>query len=240
MHQTIKVLLCAALAAAVTAGCASGPGGPGSGGAGLPPGTAPQHLVTFQMTINPSGTIDRSGRGYYVFLLNANGDPIEVSNLDTFTDMVRFDGTNFSWFHRVEGVPAPGFFLVFTSNVNDNARISGDQRSLQVTFNDGDASNPFNQFILGERFTAHALTSDSLNSAVRGRIIDTIGQGPSLDGNENFTLTVDKLVGAVSPLPPNFPTDAANDFITYPDLPPDFPYVNFDITSFDVTEQTIQ
>ncbi|HEY4001929.1 MAG TPA: hypothetical protein VGO93_23850 [Candidatus Xenobia bacterium] len=245
MRIEFKTLACMLVGIFLTAGCAAGPNGSGNGtstSAGTTAGAANggaagPHTITFHMSVNPSGQIDRSGNGYYIFLLNANDQPIEVTDLDTFTDMVRFDGVNFQWYHRIEEAPSPGFFLTFISDLNDSGSVSGDQTSLQVTFNVGDASSPFNTFINTNQFTAHAITTDATNGAIRGRVLDFFGPGPDLNNNESYTVFADKLLGAVNPLPANFPVDPLNDFIIYPDLASNFPYVNFDLADFDITTQ---
>ncbi|MHB2017247.1 MAG: hypothetical protein ACYCW6_09905 [Candidatus Xenobia bacterium] len=227
-----RVLLCALMLAFIGTGCAAGPSVGSTGGS-----LSGTNLMTFTLSVNPSGVIDTAGNGYYCILFNTNGDPIEVTDLDTFTDMVRFDGFNFSWYHRQELVPAPGFLLNFIANVNDNGRLLSDGSTLQLTFNAGDQTSPFNQFLVGTRFTCHVCTTDATGGAVRGRVLDCLGPGPSLDNNSAFTVTADKILGPISPLPVGFPNDELNDFIIEPDLPPDFPYLNFDINTFDVTVQ---
>ena len=67
-----------------------------------------------------------------------------------------------------------------------------------------------------------------------GRVLDTLGKGPSVDQNSLYTLYINKGSGVVNPQPPGYPGDPLEDYATHSDLPSDYPYSNFDITSFTV------
>lgn len=192
-------------------------------------------LLVFELTVNPNGTIDTSGRGYYVILFNAQGEAIEVTDLDTFTDFIRFDGTNVNWFHRLGNAPNPGFTFVNAGTLNAVSSLSEDGRTWRVVLDAGDPGNFLSQFVAAATFTIQVVTTDSFQGAIIGRVLDTLGQGPDLDGNSLNTVTVRKGAGPVGPLPPFFPGDALNDFITHSGLGADFPYPNFDIATFQVT-----
>lgn len=187
------------------------------------------------MQINPNGVIDTSGRGYYIFLINAFGRQIEVTDLDTFSDFVRFDGRNFDWFHRQALLPRPGFQFFQAANLNVAGRITSDGRGIEVIFDLGESTNIINQFVNVPNFTVHALTCDNYKGAIIGRPIDTLGQGPDFAKNSLQTLRVRKDSGATIPLPQYYPGDPLGDFLTQAELPPEFPYNNFDISRFEVT-----
>jgi hypothetical protein len=200
------------------------------------PGSPYYHrFLTFSMSINPNGVIDTTGRGYYVFLINTFGTPIEVTDLDTFSDFVRFDGRSWDWFHRSAQLPRPGFQFFQAANLNVFGRIGNDGRSIEVVFDLGDSTNVMNQYITNQNFTVQAMTCDNYKNSILGRPIDVLGQGPDIGKNSLQTLQVRKNEGATVPLPQSYPSDPLGDFLTHTDLPPDFPYANFDITRFEVT-----
>ena len=186
----------------------------------------------FRLSVNPSGTIDRSGKGYYVVLLNAKGEEIEVTNTDTFTDFIRYDGVNFDWYTRQANQPNPGWTFALAGSLNTEGTVSTDGNSIDVTFNLAEASSLLHQYIVTRRFTAHALTTDTDQDAILGRVIDFMGD--SLDGCSLQTVVVDKLLGATRPYPTFYPNDRLNDWITHSDLDSNFPYVNFDIDTLEI------
>ncbi len=194
-----------------------------------------RRLLAFTMQINPNGVIDTSGRGYYIIEFNTFGRQIECTDLDTFSDFVRFDGRNFDWFHRQAQLPRPGFQFFQAANLNIAGRITNDARGIEVIFDLGESTNILNQFVNVPSFSVHALTCDSYRGAVIGRPIDTLGQGPDFGKNSLQTLRVSKNNGVTVPLPQFYPSDPIGDFITQPELPADFPYNNFDISRFEAT-----
>lgn len=206
---------------------ANGGGGTGSG----------PRLLNFTMTVNPNGSIETSGRGLYVILLNAQGTPIEATDIDTFTDFIRFDGQNFDWYHRLAEVPHPGFTFVQVGPLSGQARITPDGKSIQVVLDVGQSTSFLNQYIPSRVFTAHALTTDSASGAFLGRLIDTLGQGPNIDSNSLQTIKVRRGEGATTPFPQSYPFDPIGDTVVHDDLGGDFPYANFDIVRFEVTAQ---
>lgn len=204
----------------------------GNGGGGGPNGL---RLLEFNIGINPNGTVDTSGRGTYAILLNAQGTPIEVTDLDTFTDVIRFDGTNFDWYHRLSGVPNPGYTFAQVGPLSGQARVTPDNKTIQIVLDVNESTSFINQFIPAQVFTAHVVTTDSFGGAFLGRIIDTAGQGPNIDSNSLQTVTVRKGEGASQPLSQSYPFDPLNDVVIHSDLPAEFPYANFDIVRFEVT-----
>lgn len=204
-------------------------------GNGNPSGPSGLRLLEFAIGINPNGMVDLSGRGTYAILLNAQGTPIEVTDLDTFTDVIRFDGQNFDWYHRLSVVPNPGYNFAQVGPLSGQARVLPDGKNIQIILDLNESTSFINQFIPSRVFTAHVVTTDSFGGAFLGRIIDTAGQGPNIDSNSLQTLTVRKGEGATHPLPQSYPFDPLNDVITHNDLPGDFPYANFDIVRFEVT-----
>ena len=104
---------------------------------------------------------------------------------------------------------------------------------MYINFRVGDSTNALNQFVPGAQFTCDAMTTD--RNGILGRVIDTMGPGPSLSNDTLYTVYANKQVGAVHPLPPSYPEDPLNDWITQPDLSSTFPYVNYDLQSFTVS-----
>ena len=216
--------------------CASaGSEGPNGTTRGSQPGTGQgRNLLTFRLSVNPNGSIDRTGRGFYAVLINAQGTQIEATDLDTFTDFIRFDGQNFDWYHRLADVGNPGFTFVQVGNLSGQARVTPDGKTIEMVVDTSQSTNFINQFVPSNRFTAHAITTDSTGGAFLGRVLDTLGQGPNLDSNSLQTLAIQKGTGALNPFPPAYPNDPNGDFITKSDLSGSFPYVNFDIVRFEV------
>lgn len=243
MTKLLKsVLLFSCLIAIVTlGGCASagsegvnrGPGDPlGNGGVFT---STSLRLLEFNIAINPNGQVDRTGRGIYAVLLNAQGTPIEVTDFDTFTDVIRFDGQSFSWYHRLAEVPNPGFTFAQVGPLSGQSRVSPDGKNIQIIVDIGESTSFINQFIPADVFTAHVVTTDTQSGAFLGRILDTQGQGPNIDINSLQTLTIRRGEGTTQPIPQSYPFDPLNDMVTHSDLPADFPYLNFDIVRFEVT-----
>lgn len=226
--------------------CASGPAsnGTSTGGTNGPAltgdnststGLAGGKLLSLSLSVNPNGKIDTSGQGFYIFLFNSLSNQIEVTDLDTFTDFIRFDGRSFDWFHRNANLPRPGFQFIQAGSLNQAGRITSDGRTLEVLLDTADPTNLLNQFIVTNQFTMHAVTTDSFQNAIVGRALDTLGAGPSLSSNSLQTMRVSKTNGILTPIPQFYPIDPLSDFITQPVLPPDFPYANFDIQRFEIT-----
>jgi hypothetical protein len=200
--------------------------------ASAPPST-PQGptLIQFALTINDQGTFDATN-GLYAIMLNSFNLPIEVSNNDKFTDFIVWDGTYLLWYHR-QALPSNNLFtFVATATLNQNLSFTADRRTMNITFSTTDRTNTFNQFITTSAFTAAAATTD--RNGILGRILDTMGPGPSLDNDALYTYFIDKTLGVTNPAPPEYPTDALNDWTTH-SLGDNFPYVNFDIERFEIT-----
>lgn len=194
-----------------------------------------KRLLVFTMAVNPNGQVDRTGRGIYSVLLNAKGTPIEATDIDTFTDFIRFDGQNFDWYHRLAEVPNPGFTFVQVGSLSGQAQVAPDGKSFEVVLDIGQSTSFLNQFIPSNTFTAHAVTTDSAGGQILGRLIDTLGQGPNIDSNSLQTVTVRRGEGAMKPIPQSYPFDPLGDTVIHDSLGPDFPYANFDIVRFEVT-----
>lgn len=222
-----KKICCACLASGiilliflVCCGCASGPK--------TASGANSVMLVTLR--VSDSGMIDTSGKGYYAILFNGMSQSIEVTNFETFTDFIRYDGINYTWYHRQGNVPSPGYTWVDAGNMNADSVISSDGKSIVIRINFSDTTNLFNQYIQSNRFTTQVLTTDSNNNLL-GRAIDTLGQGPSVDGNSLYTVFFDRTTGILNPQPPGYPSDPLQDYDQKPDLS-GFPYDDYDISSF--------
>lgn len=206
-------------------------------GTGANVGSIGRRLLNFRLTVNPNGQVDRTGRGTYAILLNAQGTPIEATDLDTFTDFIRFDGQNFDWFHRLGVVGNPGFTFGQVGPLSGQAQVSPDGKTISIFVDVGESTSFINQFIPGEVFTAHAITTDTAGGSFLGRLLDTLGQGPNINSNSLQTVTVRKGEGATQPTAQSYPFDPLIDTVTHSDLGGDFPYANFDIVRFEVTAQ---
>ncbi len=197
----------------------------------LPSAGGGQYL-RFSLTVNANGTIDREGNGYYAILLNSQGEAIEVTNSDTFTDFIRFDGVHFDWFTRMANLPNAGFTFYQVGSLSPESSISGDGRTINILLDPYDPNIYLNQYIRSSKFSAQAVTTDSDPDSYLGRVIDFMGD--NINSNSLQTLLVDKFLGAVTPYPTFHPYDNTNDWIEHGDLGGDFPYVNFDIERFEV------
>lgn len=219
---TISCIILTFLITLSFAGCASGPTEKGN-----------KTTLTFTIKVNERGEIDDGSNGYYAILLNGFSEDIEVTNYETFTDFIRYDGFNFTWYHRQGNVPSPGYTWVDAGNMNSEGLVSGDGKSIVVRMDLNDSTNLFNQYIESKRFSVHVVTTDR-DSALLGRTIDTLGQGPAIDGNALYTVFFDRTTGILTPEPPSYPSDPLDDYSEKPGLGDDFPYKNFDIESFTV------
>lgn len=235
-----KILASLTALALLSGGCASA-GDEGANRSGNDPqgngqsSTITNRFLEFNLAINPNGEIDRTGRGIYAILLNAQGTPIEATDLDTFTDVIRFDGLNFDWYHRQAEVPNPGFNFALVGSLAGQAQVLPDGKSLQIILDLGESTSFINQFIPASQFTAHAITTDTQAGPFLGRLVDTLGQGPNIDSNSLQTVTIRRGEGAVEPKPQSYPFDPLNDTVIHSNLGSDYPYANFDIARFEVT-----
>lgn len=189
--------------------------------------------LRFSMTVNSNGKIDTDGRGMYAILLNSQGESIEVTDSDTFTDFIRFDGINFDWYTRQANLPNAGFTFYQVGSMNPEGSISSDGRTLNITVDTSDTNTYFNQYIVSSKFTAQAVTTDCTDDSYLGRIIDHMGD--DINSNSLNTVTVSKDIGVTAPIPSIYPNDYLTDWITHNDLDADFPYVNFDIDTFEIS-----
>lgn len=189
-----------------------------------------QDVLRITLKISEYGNIDTQSYGYYAILFNSLSEPIEVTNYETFTDFIRYDGANFIWFHRQGNVPSPGYTWVNAGTINSSASISSDGSSIVIRIPLKDDTHPFNRYIESNRFTSHVLTTDASNSLL-GKAIDTLGTGPSFSGNTEYTIFFDKTSGILEPVPPNYPEDPVGDYKTL-DGQPNFPYDDYDIEKF--------
>ncbi|MBI2251405.1 MAG: hypothetical protein HYU63_01375 [Armatimonadetes bacterium] len=205
--------------------CARGP----SSGSGTSSANQARYL-SFTITVNNNGRIDQSGIGHYFVLFSSNTQGlINVADNRTYTDYVRYDGVNANWYHRRKDPQNPNSFIwEFVGGVNNNLIISGDEKSLTLNFNINDSSILLNQY-LDDYFNAHVVITDASD-----RPIDTLGQGPNFINNSAYTLYINKQQGIISPVPSIYPNDSLNDTLSHPENPSDYPYVNFDLKSFQV------
>ena len=206
----------------IYSGCASGPDEKGN-----------KSYLTLNLAVNERGEIDTEDNGYYAILFNSFAEEIEVTNYETFTDFIRFDGYNFTWYHRQGNVPSPGYTWIDAGNMNAESSISSGGSSILIKIDLNDSTNLFNQYIESKRFCVHAVTTDQ-DSSLLGQAIDTLGPGPAIDGNSLYSIYFDKLTGILDPEPPLYPSDPLDDYIERASNKDSFPYENFDIERFTV------
>ncbi|MCL5038040.1 MAG: hypothetical protein M1269_13150 [Chloroflexi bacterium] len=199
-------------------------------------GGTPRFLV-ITFAVNDRGHIDIDGNGFYVILFNNNGNPIEVTNPDTYTDFIRFDGFNFEWFHRRDNIPPPGYTWIAAGNLNRLAHISSDEREFKILLDLENPNMQFLRYITNNRFTIHGMTCTLEGSSILGKVLDFEGIGPGLDQNDLNTIQVNRFTGALQPLPPFYPSDPLNDITKHEGLGEGFPYDNFDIRIFEISVQ---
>lgn len=195
---------------------------------------AAQYL-TFKITVNPNGAIDREGGGLYFFLFNSNDkELINATDNRTFTDFICFNGVNTTWYHRRTDPINPTFFIWEpTGIINTNCYISPDNKQVIISFNVDDPTVFLNQYITTDNFNMHVVTTDQSSR----HKFDTLGQGPKMINNSINTVHVNKRSGAIAPMPPFYPSDPVDDaakFSSADDVKKNFPYENFDIIKFEV------
>ena len=229
----ILPLLTILLAVCLLGGCASEGS---SSRISTPDGETNGQFLHFALSVNPNGQIDLDNNGYYAILLNSQGETIEVTDLDTFTDFIRFDGINFDWYTRQANLPNPGFTFIQVGSLANQGGLSSDNTRLDIVFDINDTTSFINQYIASTTFSAQLITTDTYQGAYLGRVLDCMG--PSLSFNSQQTVMAHKLRGAISPLPSIYPDDSLNDWITRDDLASDFPYNNFDIATFEIYSGT--
>lgn len=190
------------------------------------------NYLTFSLTVNPNGQIDRSGKGLYFILFNNNDrELINATDNRTFTDFICFNGVNTTWYHRRTDPINPTFFIWEQAGIiNTNSYISPDNKQLIIRFNVQDKTIFLNQYITQDNFNAHVVTTDD---ASRYKF-DTLGQGPDMINNSIYTLHINKQSGVIPPYPSFYPSDPADDTAKSEKLDKNFPYENFDIIKFEV------
>ncbi|MGM9991289.1 MAG: hypothetical protein ACI376_00330 [Candidatus Bruticola sp.] len=189
--------------------------------------------LRFTITVNPYGRIDTEGNGCYAILLNSLGSSIEVTDSDTFTDFIRFNGIDFDWYTRQANLPNAGFTFYQVGSLNPEASISSDGRSLNILLDPYDSNTYLSQYIVNSNFSAQVVTTDNTSDAYLGRVIDFMGD--NLNSNSLYTLSIDKFFGLIDPVPSLYPNDYLNDWISHNDLDAAFPYANFDIATFEIS-----
>ena len=96
------------------------------------PNSSGSPCLRFTLTVNPNGKIDTESNGFYAILLNSTGSAIEVTDSDTFTNFIRFDGINFDWYTRQANLPNAGFTFYQVGSLNPEGSISSDGRSINI------------------------------------------------------------------------------------------------------------
>jgi len=208
-----------------------------------PTATPSGHYLSFYVYINDSAILDSGQNGAYIIFLNSFNNDINIQSPDTYTDYIKYDGTNFSWYHREETQPGQWEFN-FKGTINDSAYIYDNKRGFRIRFDVNDTSNMLNQWITNNAFTMHIATIDSNDPA---RPIDTIGTGPAAIINNTInTIYVSKTLGDAVKPPSQLPGEYPNDPVGLADLategrnyPSDYPILNFDIKTFQILSTNI-
>ena len=171
------------------------------------------------------------GNVYYCILLNSEGNKIQVDDIATFTDVIRYhhasdmSPSGFVWYHKAN--PTDNV-LTYITELDTYASISDDGSTITYTFPLDDKTLPFNNY-LPELFTAQCLVANT-NGGEIGQYIDTLG--PNLSSSTVYTVSVEKTKGPVSAtLPAGYPNDGIGDFESST-IPAGMPQENADITSF--------
>ncbi len=171
------------------------------------------------------------GDAYYCILLNSESTKIQVDDVSTFTDVIRFyhpsemQPSTFIWYHKANPTDQ---ILTYITELDIYASVSEDGSTITYTFPVDNNSVVFNNYI-PNLFTAQALITNT-NGGELGRFIDCMG--PDLSSSTLYTIAVDKTKGPIgSLLPAGYPNDRIGDCESS-NISSNTPYDNVDITSF--------
>lgn len=171
------------------------------------------------------------GNVYYCILLNSEGNKIQVDDIATFTDVIRYhhpsdsSPAGFVWYHKTN--PSDNV-LTYITELDIYASISEDKKTITYTFPLDDRSLPFNNY-LPELFSAQCLVANT-NGGEIGQYIDAMG--PNLSASTVYTVVAEKTKGPVTAyLPAGYPNDGVGDYEPST-IPAGMPPENADITSF--------
>lgn len=188
--------------------------------------------LTFKLTVNPSGEINRKSQGFYFILFNSDSRQlINATDNRTCTDFICFNGINFTWYHRRTDPIDPIYFIWEPAGlVNSYAYFSPDNKQIIIRFDTADPSIFINQYLTGTDFAVHVVTTDSTSRLK----IDALGPGPDLSNNSIFTIKASKEQGVIFPVHSFYPFDLLDDTQDFKKLSDNFPYNDFDIASFEI------
>ena len=172
------------------------------------------------------------GSLYYCILLNTEGNPIQVDDIGTYTDVIRIcvpdslDAPRYNWFHRLNEADR---ILTSITDLTNYVSYSSDKSTVFVMFPLKESSVFKNQ-IQGASFTTQAVITTSEKEM--GKFIDTIG--PDLSSCTHYSFMVNPASGVVSSsLPSGYPNDSLNDY-EESNIPSDTPNENADLMLYSV------
>lgn len=186
--------------------------------------------ITFRLSVQG----ETEGGVFYCILMNAAGEPIQVDDVGTFTDVIRIykpdslGHATYSWYHRLSETDR---ILSPISEVDTYVSQTEDNSSFIINFPIGDTSVIFNNYIQSS-FTVQAMVCDNTGGGELGRFIDCLG--PDLSSSTHYSFTVNPQTGAVgSTVPAGYPNDMLYD-CEEANIPANTPYINADLSMFSV------
>ena len=172
------------------------------------------------------------GSLYYCVLINTEGDPIQVDDIGTYTDVIKIynpdsiDAPRYHWYHRLNDADR---LLTSITDVNNYVSYSSDKSTLFITF-PLNKSSVFKNQTQGASFTTQVLITTAQKEV--GKFIDTLG--PDLSSSTLYSFMVNPLKGVVfSSLPAGYPGDSIGDYYEA-NIPRNTPNANADLTGFSV------
>ena len=172
------------------------------------------------------------GALYYCILINTEGNPIQVDDIGTYTDVIRIcvpdslDAPRYNWLHRLSDADR---ILTSITDLTNYVSYSSDKSSVFVIFPLKESSVFKNQ-IQGASFTTQAVITTS--SKEMGKFIDTLG--PDLSSCTHYSFMVNPKSGVVSSsLPSGYPNDSIGDYYES-NIPSSTPNENADLMSYSV------
>ena len=172
------------------------------------------------------------GALYYCILINTEGNPIQVDDIGTYTDVIRIcvpdslDAPRYNWLHRLSDADR---ILTSITDLTNYVSYSSDKSTVFVTFPLKESSVFKNQ-IQGNSFTTQVLITTAQKEV--GQFIDTLG--PDLSSSTHYSFMVNPNKGVVSSsIPSGYPSDGLNDYYES-NIPDNTPNENADIMSYSV------
>ena len=171
------------------------------------------------------------GSLYYCVLINTEGNPIQVDDIGTYTDVIRIcnpdslDAPRYHWYHRLNDADR---LLTVITDIDNYISYSSDKSTVFITFPLKTSSVFKNQ--VQSTFATQALITTSTKEI--GKFIDTLG--PDISSCTHYSFLVSPLTGAISSsLPSGYPGDSIGDYYES-NIPSNTPDANADLTGFSV------